>query len=291
MQRRLGRGLDSLLAPAPEASGLRELGLNEISTNPFQPRRNIDPVALEELRDSIRQHGVLQPVVVRAVDSGFQLIAGERRWRAARLAGLESIPAQVREDVTDDMMLELALVENVQRRDLDPIERARGFRSLIDRLGVTQEAVAAKVGLRRTTVTNHLRLLELPQAAQDALSKGLITMGHARAMLGLPSESLLLRVLETAIRKELSVRDIERMVREESRADGATIARRTGEGDREVERPAWITEAERRLSGSLRVEVRIDPGSGESGRVILAYHSHGEITALLNRLAPRPAVA
>jgi ParB family chromosome partitioning protein len=291
MQRRLGRGLDSLLAPSPEASGLRELGLNEIATNPFQPRRNIDPVALEELRDSIRQHGVLQPVVVRAVDGGYQLIAGERRWRAARLAGLESIPAQVREDVTDDMMLELALVENVQRRDLDPIERARGFRALIERLGVTQDAVATKVGLRRTTVTNHLRLLELPQAAQDAVSKGLITMGHARAMLGLPSESLVLRVLETAIRKELSVRDIERMVREEARPESATNARNSGETSTAASRPAWIAEAERRLSESLRVDVRIDPGTGESGRVVLAYYSHGEITALLNRLAPRPAIA
>src|SRR5690349_1399663 len=172
MERRLGKGLGSLLGEQETPRDSMELELELIQPNPFQPRKSMDAAGLEELRDSILQHGVLQPVVVRPSEGGrFQLIAGERRWRAARLAGLRRIPALVKEQVSDAGMLELALVENVQRRDLDPLERAHGYKAMMDQLALTQDAVAAKVGLKRSTVANQLRLLDLPGKAQEARSE------------------------------------------------------------------------------------------------------------------------
>src|SRR5688572_14180266 len=202
MDRRLGKGLSSLLGQPADETVARALELGDIDPNPFQPRKTMDPAGLEELRDSIAQHGVLQPVVVRKNGGRYQLVSGERRWRAARLAGLDRIPAVVREDVTDEQMLELALVENLQRRDLDPIERARGFQALMETLGITQEAVAAKVGLKRATVANHLRLLELPAKVQDAVGRGLVTMGHARALLGLADAAKMEELLGECVRQD-----------------------------------------------------------------------------------------
>ncbi len=186
MEKRLGRGLGSLLgtsSPAEAPKATSELAVDQIRPNPFQPRRHFEPSALEELAQSIRQHGLLQPIVVRAAASGFELISGERRLRASKLAGRTTIPAIVRPNVTDKDLLELALVENVQRQDLDAIERALGFRRMQDELAMTQEAVADRVGLKRSTVANHLRLLDLPQTVQEGIAKGLISMGHARALL------------------------------------------------------------------------------------------------------------
>lgn len=299
MERRLGRGLGSLLgaegvADAPRKSadlepGLMDVELGRIRPNPFQPRKTMDPAGLEELRDSIAQHGILQPVVVRAAHGGYELISGERRWRAARLAGLSTVPAILRADVSDADMLELALVENVQRRDLDPIERALGFQSIMDTLQITQEEVAAKVGLKRSTVANHLRLLELPAKLQEAIGKGLITMGHGRALLALPTPEAMVRALDRIVRDELSVRDVERLVRAQPNPDKVLV-------DVEIPRPApsgplpWVQDLERRMREHLGTKASVVPGPGATGKIVLEYFSRESLDRLCELLAPRPRV-
>lgn len=285
MQRRLGRGLGSLLSGGETAPSTDRIELHRIRPNPFQPRQSFDPGDLEELTASIRTHGVLQPVVLRRVSDGFELVAGERRWRAARLAGLKEIPAVVRPEVRDDEMLELALVENVQRRDLDPIERGQGYHALQEKLGLTQDQVAAKVGLQRTTVANHVRLLELPRAAQDAVRKGLIDMGHARALLGLASEGERLRLLETVIREELSVREVERRVRG---AQPAAKPPSRPEGQSRL--PPWAQELESRLRDRYATKVTLKLQPGFRGQITLDYADRSDLERLIQLLAPRPTL-
>lgn len=286
MDRRLGKGLSSLLGGVVEEAAAHEVDIASISPNPFQPRKSMDPGGLEELRDSIANHGVMQPIMVRKHGAGYQLVAGERRWRAARLAGLERIPAVIRQDLSDQDMLELALVENVQRRDLDPIERARGFKALMDSLGTTQEGVAGKVGLKRATVANHLRLLDLPERAQDALAKGLIQMGHARALLGLARPAEIDAALELCVRSDLSVRDVEQLVRDKNT---------TSVGPTPVSAPqsqvaSWIRGAERRLEEALGVPVSIRADEKGRGEIRLVVADKDVVHRLLERLAPVPTL-
>ena len=289
MERRLGRGLGALLSDGSDLDERtsRELPLDRIRPNPQQPRRRFDTEAIEELAESIRTHGILQPVVVRQVDRGYELISGERRWRAARRAGLSGIPAVIREGVGDAEMLELALVENMQREDLDPLERAQGYRSMMSTLGITQEEVASKVGLKRASVANHLRLLELPDEAQDALRRGLIDMGHARALLGLRRRGAILKLLGVVVRRELSVREVERRVREElARAEGGAGAR-AGARRRP---PAWVGEVEGRMRESLGAKVSIQNKPGYKGRVVIEYFNRKELDRICERLAPKKRV-
>jgi ParB family chromosome partitioning protein len=282
MERRLGKGLGSLLGGAVDEQGSPELELAKIDPNPFQPRKTMDPAGLEELRDSISAHGVLQPIVVRKMGDRYQIVSGERRWRAARLAGLDRIPAIQRNVVSDSEMLELALVENVQRRDLDPIERARGFKQLMEALGITQEAVAVKVGLKRATVANHLRLLDLPEKVQVAVGKGLMSMGHARALLGLSDPARIEAVMEQAVRRDLSVRDVERLVRDEVQApkpetDEALVAT-----------PPWLAQAERRLGDALGTKVSLQVEADFSGQIRIEFFDKVQLNRLLDRIAPQP---
>lgn len=286
MDRRLGKGLSSLLGGVVEEAAAREIDIASISPNPFQPRKSMDPGGLEELRDSIANHGVMQPIMVRTHGAGYQLVAGERRWRAARLAGLERIPAVIRHDLSDQEMLELALVENVQRRDLDPIERARGFKALMDTLGSTQEGVAAKVGLKRATVANHLRLLDLPERAQDALAKGLIQMGHARALLGLTRPHEIDLALEACVRADLSVRDVEQLVRDRNASAEPPAAATAAT----VQRASWVRGAERRLEEALGVPVVIRVDDRGRGEVRLTFADKDVAHRLLERLAPSQAL-
>jgi ParB family chromosome partitioning protein len=303
MERRLGRGLGSLLGAeeasetprrAPDGeSGLLLIELGRIRPNPFQPRKTMDPAGLEELRDSIANHGILQPVVVRAAHGGYELIAGERRWRAARLAGLQAVPAILRADVSDADMLELALVENVQRRDLDPIERALGFQAIMETLQVTQEGVAAKVGLKRSTVANHLRLLELPSKVQEAIGKGLISMGHGRALLGLPSADSMTRALERIVRDELSVREVEKLVRTPSSAsvrDSIVHDEKPGAASATPAPPPWAQGLERRMREHLGTKASVIPGPGTTGRIVLEYYTRESLDRLCDLLAPRPTI-
>ncbi len=288
MEKRLGKGLGSLLggnssAPAQkEASSAKptEIRLEDIRPNPRQPRLHMDPEQLEELRVSIQQHGVLQPVMVRRVGSHYELILGERRCRASKMAGRTTIPAVVRDDVADDRMLELALVENVQRSDLDALERAQAFQALMRDLGLTQEQVADRVGLKRATIANHLRLLELPPQAQEALSKGLITMGHARALAGLESRSEILELIKTIVKDDLSVRSVEQAVRRRNEEPGAKRAS-------QPTRAPWETDLEGRLRERLGTRVRLQNGKGYRGTITLHYHSREELDKICDTLAPR----
>ena len=294
MEKRLGRGLGSLLSRPEVDEGNREISLRRIRPNPFQPRKAVDAEDLKLLRDSIASHGVLQPVVVRRLGDDYELIAGERRWRAARLAGLESVPAVVRGGVSDGEMLELALVENVQRRDLNPIEKAEGYRGLMDSLGITQEAVAAKVGLRRSTVANHVRLLELPAEVREAVGKRALSMGHARALLGLPVREDRISLMRETIAEDLSVREVERRVR----ANLGRIPRPQGEDRKEAagaeassgDVPPWARELEDRLRQSLETRVELVHGPGFRGKIMIDYFDRDQLERLIQRLAPAPTV-
>lgn len=259
-----------------------EIPVAEIRPNPHQPRRVFEAEGLEELRASIESHGILQPVVVRRHGGAWELIAGERRLRAAVLAGLESIPALVREGVSDDEMLELALVENLQRRDLDALEKARGYQGMMQSLGMTHEQVAEKVGLQRSSITNHLRLLELTDEVQEALSSGLIGMTHARALLGAGDEMEQRRLLGRVVREGLSARQVEGLVASASdkKPRAAQVAR--------PEPAPWARELADRMREHLgtRVEVR-NASKGVRGQIVIDYYDREGLDSLCDALAPR----
>lgn len=296
MEPRLGRGLGSLLSQTPTGSGDsagQKLPLDQIRPNPYQPRERFDPQGLEELESSIRQHGVIQPIAVRRSEKGYQIISGERRWRAAQGAGLSAIPAVIREDVDDEQMLELAMVENLQRRDLDPIERARGYQQMQERLSLTQEAVAQRVGLRRSTVANHLRLLELPDPIQEALVHGLISMGHARALLGLNDPTEQLGLAESIARDGLSVRDVELRVRESTRGERSASGAAAGK-DSKAKSPTskpgsepWVKTLQDRLQASLGTAVELHHQGDYKGRIEIRFFDQEDLERLLQQLAPK----
>ncbi len=295
MEKRLGRGLGSLLGGGtqaePEAAEMKPLGgpaeleIDRIVPNPFQPRTEFDSAGLDELAASIANHGVLQPIVVRRTpDGGFELIAGERRFRASKKVGLSSIPAVVKTQVSDREMLELALVENVQRQALNPMEKALAFKEMQDSLGLSQEQVADKVGLRRSTVANHLRLLSLPEPARDAVRQGLISMGHAKALVGL-GESEVLSHLEKIVRDGLSVREIEGIVREEAgRATAPEVL--TPESEGEPQAP-WIADIETRMREALGTKVTIRNGDGYRGQIQVEYYNRGDLDRLIEKLTDK----
>jgi len=294
MEKRLGRGLSTLLSTAEPRQGSAELSLHAIQPNPFQPRKVLEAGDLEQLRESIVNHGVLQPVVVRRAGEGYQLISGERRWRAARLAGLSTIPVVIREQVSDDDMLELALVENVQRKDLNAIEKAEGYRTMMDNLGLTQEAVAAKVGLRRSSVANHLRLLELPQPVREAVARRAISMGHAKALLGLPLREDRVSMMEECVRGDMSVRELESRVRSRRAQDSAPAAEAApaSEPTQLEEEPVapWIRATEERLRNSLETRVQIVNGPDYRGKIVVDYFGRDQLDGILNKLAPQDQV-
>jgi ParB family chromosome partitioning protein len=281
----LGRGLGALIPsldqPAAPPSTL-DVDINAIEPNPYQPRSVLDSAALETLAASIRAHGVIQPLVVTAgPERGrFIIIAGERRWRAARIAGLTSVPVVVK-DAAPRAMLELALVENVVRADLSPLEEAAAYRQLIDDFGLTQAAVAERVGRSRVSVTNTLRLLGLPDAVQESLAAGAITEGHARALLGLPAAPEQVAALEMVVSRGLSVRQTEDLVR--------TWATRAPDPDpnRTPEPPRMNPNLQSVLTGferALGTKVTLKPGKGAGGQLTIHYGSDEELDALYRRL-------
>ncbi len=278
-RRGLGRDLTALLgASAPLASGgegepLRHIPVERIRRGPWQPRRDFDPAALEELAASIRAQGVLQPVVVRPAGDAYELVAGERRWRAAQMAGLAEIPAVVRE-VDDRTAAALALIENIQRRDLNPIEEARGLARLIDEHGLTHQEAAEAVGRSRAAVSNLLRLLELDAEVRAMVERGELEMGHARALLALPPA----RQREAAARvaaRGLSVRETERLVRRlrAAAAPAPPAARRDPD----------VARLEQALSERLGAPVRLEH-RGRGGRIVIRYTSLEELDGILERL-------
>ena len=268
----LGKGLGALLPDAgggePSDSALRELPTSQIHENRYQPRSVFDEDALEALTASIRELGVLQPVLVRAEEDGtYQLIAGERRWRAAQRAGLATIPAVVRE-VADAGSLEQALVENLHREDLNPLEEAAGYQQLVDDFGLTQEQVAQRVGKSRSGVANTLRLLHLPASIQGLVARGSLSAGHARALLACEDEEEQVNLAERVIAEELSVRETEEAVR---RLVAARFAEEGEEGASPgTTRPAALLELENLLGDLLDTKVQVSMGA-KRGRVVIDF--------------------
>jgi len=284
----LGKGLSALL-PDPEpavsastAEQAAEVPVGSLEPNPFQPRSAMDPARLGELAASVRESGVVQPILVRRLSGErFQIIAGERRWRAAQQAGLATVPIVVR-DVADDRLLELALVENIQRQELSPLEEAQAFHRLQEELRLTQEEVARKVGRDRTTITNTLRLLRLPREVRDLLHAGSLDAGHGRALLALDKAEDQVALAREAARKGLSVREVERRVAQ-ARAPRARSA---------PTRDANTRAAEERLRAALGTRVEI-ARRGKGGQVRIAFTSEAELNRLYEVLVrpgrPRPS--
>ncbi len=284
----LGRGLEALIPTLGDeaAAATFEIDIDAIAPNPYQPRIDMDQEALETLAASIRVHGVIQPLVVtHGPERGrYVLIAGERRWRAARLAGLGAVPAIVKE-AAPRAMLELALVENVVRADLDPLEEAAAYRQLIDDFGLTQAAVAERVGRSRVSVTNTLRLLGLPDRVQRALGAGEISEGHARALLGLPTAPEQVAALEWVVEKGLSVRQTEELVRRWVAGKPAAGVRQAPEADPGDDREAAIRQAfVDGLQRALGTRVAFRPAKSGGGTLTIHYDSDEELNALYERL-------
>jgi ParB family chromosome partitioning protein len=272
----LGRGLAALIPQrAPTMGGSIDIPLARIRENPRQPRLRMDDEALAGLAESIRQHGVIQPILVTETIDGYTLVAGERRVRAARLAGLERIPALVRQ-LADRQQLELALVENLQREDLDPMEAAHAYRQLIDEFSFTQEDLATRVGRARSTVANTLRLLDLHPAVQEAIAASLLTEGHARALGGLPTEAQG-PAAATVIADDLSVRQTEELVRRLREPRGEPAATLKAGPDPDVER------VEEDLRRSLGTKVRLTRTS-RGGRIVIEFFGDEELARLYQRL-------
>jgi ParB family transcriptional regulator, chromosome partitioning protein len=275
-ERGLGRGLGALI---PRATvGLREIPVDAIRPNPWQPRTHFDAQELEELAQSIREHGVLQPVLVsQQPDGSFQLITGERRWRAVQLAGMPTVPAMVKE-ATPQASLELALVENIQRRDLNPLEEAQAFRQLIDEHGLTQEQLGQRIGKSRVAITNTLRLLQLAEPVREALAAGSITEGHARAILMAEGEPQRLQLLARVLANHLSVRDTEALARQMNSAEPSPPAEALPDPD--VER---LEEAFRQALGT---RVRLLRGR-RGGRLVIHFFSDEELQGIYEAIVRR----
>jgi len=277
----LGRGLNALLRTVETTTaGLAEVAVDQIDPNPFQPRRTFSPDKLKELADSIRSSGLVQPVLLRRADGRFQLIAGERRWRAAREAGLAVIPAVVRE-IGDRDALELALTENLLREDLNPLEAAQGYAALQQKHGLSHEEIAEHLGLDRSTVTNTLRLLRLPPEAQQMLAEGAISAGHARALLGLDSPSAQLQLAHSIVKQGLSVRQVENLVALRT----SKPARKLDESEAPKVDPnvrAAVLEMERTLGTRVKVQ-----GDEKRGKIEISYYSAEDLNRIYEWIVKR----
>lgn len=288
--RRLGRGLEALISGSPgtpnvQAGDLQRIGLSRIRPNPFQPRREFDASDLAELESSLRASGLLQPIIVRRRGDAYELVAGERRLRAATNLGWAEITAVIR-DFDDQTMLVLALVENLQRSNLNPIEEARGYRRLIGDFKLTQQQVAEAVGKDRTTITNLLRVLSLPEAVQRMVEQGLLSAGHARALLALEAEAAIGDLASEAVASGLSVRQLEQRVRDLSAPPQKLVGTDAStKPQRDVKAPS-PTAASRRVEDDLRVylqtDVRVYAGADSKGRVEIGFYSAEDLERILD---------
>ena len=284
-QKGLGRGLDAIFgteniaAKVAPMSHMAQIAIEQIVPNPTQPRTAFDEEALRELADSIRQLGIIQPITVRRDgDERYVIISGERRWRASRMAGLETLPAYVRE-ADDENLHAMALVENIQRQDLNAIEIALGMQRLIDECGLTQEQMADKVGKKRSTVSNYMRLLSLPDEVQLALKEGLITMGHAKALAGIPREKQV-KALKKCLRSGLSVRQTEELARK-------AAMQAPPPADEEEEYPESYSRLVEQLEPYFSQNISIKRGRNGGGRIVIEFSDDREIDAIIERLRQR----
>ncbi len=288
-QKGLGRGLDAIFgsdanpidAKLKPMSHMAEIAIADIVPNPTQPRTQFDEEALDELADSIRQLGVIQPVTVRKSAGGkYVIISGERRWRAAQRADLTTLPAYIRE-VDDENLHAMALVENIQRQDLNAIEIALGMQRLIDECHLTQDALSEKVGKKRSSVSNYLRLLKLPNEVQLALKEGLISMGHAKAIAGAPAEEQL-RVLKRCVKKSLSVRQAEELVRTLSEQPAQTAP-----GTEDEEYPESYSRLVEQLEKFFSQEIAIKRSKNGGGKITIGFADDKDIERFIERFASR----
>lgn len=277
----LGRGLDTVFSMTEirtdGSSAINEINIDEITPNPEQPRTNFEPETIRELADSIRELGIIQPLSLRALDSGkYQIIAGERRWRAARIAGLRSVPAYVR-SASDMEITEMALIENIQREDLNAIEVALAFKKLIDTYSLTQERLSERLGKKRTTIANHLRLLRLPAEIQIGLRDRLLDMGHARALLAIDDPKTQLKIYKTILKEGISVRKVEeiaRKLREEPQTD-PTIEKA------HKNNAADYTFFRKKLETYFPSPVKFSCDKNGKGAITLKFSNHDELTRLV----------
>lgn len=270
----LGRGLGALIPQKIPTTSATEVELDHIDTSPLQPRRSFDESTLEELANSIRSHGVVQPLLVSRVGDGrYQIIAGERRLRAARKAGLRTVPVVIKESVSGREALEIALVENVQREDLNPIEEALAYQQLHQEFGLTQEEIARRVGKERSTVANLLRLLRLPDSVKRRVAGGELSMGHARALLGLESRVKIEQLAEMIVRRGLNVRQAEQLA-----AGG------TGKPRPEKRKDVFTRDAEEKLTRLFRTKIDIDRRR-RSGTIKVRFSSEDELIRLVDQMS------
>jgi ParB family chromosome partitioning protein len=301
-QKHLGRGLESLLGPITTArkayakrqfpddakdanippdkelrDSLQEIKIDSISPNPYQARTVWDQQELEDLAESIKANGIIQPIIVRPAADGFELIAGERRFRASKLASLKTIPAMVRQ-ATDQQLLELALIENIHRADLNPIERAKCYQSYLNTFSLTQAEAAQRLGEDRSVIANYIRLLDLPNEIKQMLAKRQLTMGHARAIIALPTDELRRKLANRAMAGRLSVREVERLVRKY--LTGTEQAKTAVKA-----KPAHILDLENNLCTQLGTKVNIETRkNGQRGKIIIEFHSLDEFDRIAEKM-------
>ena len=283
----LGRGLSALIEDATEvskpeeaAASINEIDINLIEVNPFQPRKTFDEESIQELASSISMLGIIQPITVRLLDNGkFQLITGERRYRASLKAGLSSIPAYVRV-ANDQAMLELALVENIQREDLDAIEVAISYQRLVDECSLTQETLSERVGKKRSTVANYLRLLKLPAEIQAGIRNRNITMGHARALINIDSSEEQIKILHMIVEDDLSVRQVEDLVRalNDQKGESPKPAKPPKEGDTSSD----FKDFQDQLRGCFKAKVDLKRNSNGIGKIVIPFHSDEELLQIMS---------
>ena len=283
----LGRGLDALISLEEEvhtncSSSISEVPVAQIKANPNQPRREFDPTALEELAESIRQIGIIQPITVRQMEDGtYQIIAGERRWRASQMAGLLSVPAYIR-TADDENMMQMALVENIQREDLNPIEIALAYQNLIERYNLTQDKLSEKVGKKRTTIANFLRLLKLPAQVQMALQNKEMDQGHARALLGLAQPTMQVKLFEEIRQKGYSVRQVEEMVKAINNGDTVKSGRKQLKDPTQKRLPEEYNLLKSRLSDFFQTKVQMTCSEQYKGKITIPFSGEEELERIIS---------
>ena len=288
-ERGLGKGLGALLGDAAlqtQPEGSLTLPISQIQPGLNQPRKRFEPEALAELTESVRTHGMIQPITVRRLGSGYyQIIAGERRWRAAREAGLSEVPAMVIE-ADDRTVMELGLIENLQREDLNPLEEARGYETLLKEYGLTQESVAQRMGKSRPAIANSLRLLALPESILSMLESGTLSAGHARTLLTLPTEALQLALAKRVTEEGLSVRQTEALAKRLSKAPKETPKK----DDHKAEIAMYLADVEKNLSNRFGRKVKVTNGR-KKGKIELEYYNADDLEALLTALEQAPSLS
>lgn len=287
--RGLGKGLEALFSNAEidtkeisiektehsQEKGISFININDIKPNENQPRKVFDEEKLEELAVSIKAHGLIQPVILRKAEKGFEIVAGERRWRACRKAGIKEIPCIVKE-LTDEQNMLMAIIENMQREDLNPIEEAEGLNQMITSFGMTQEQVSKSVGKSRPYITNSLRILKLPKQIQDMVSQGVLTTGHAKAIAGISESEKQIKVAEYVVKEELSVRETEKLIKEENDAKKKTPYKKK-------EKNANVRRLEEDLKQIMGTKVNLNQ-SGKKGKIEIEYYSSEELERLIEML-------